>query len=79
MHIITFYREADVTKERIEKILKAGANVVLTTKGIDDMSLKVGYKYFWKNNTQYISRNMLNFNDFLLHKLSILWKLVPLL
>ncbi|RLM74931.1 T-complex protein 1 subunit alpha [Panicum miliaceum] len=32
--------ESDITKERIEKILKAGANVVLTTKGIDDMSLK---------------------------------------
>lgn len=27
-------------KERIQKLLKAGANVVLTTKGIDDMSLK---------------------------------------
>ncbi|CAN6329350.1 unnamed protein product [Urochloa humidicola] len=33
-------RESDITKERIEKILKAGANVMLTTKGIDDMSLK---------------------------------------
>lgn len=33
-------REANMTKERIEKLLKAGANVVLTTKGIDDMSLK---------------------------------------
>jgi len=33
-------READVTKERIEKLLKDGANVVLTTKGIDDMALK---------------------------------------
>ncbi|KAL5216366.1 hypothetical protein ABZP36_007767 [Zizania latifolia] len=33
-------RESDITKERIEKILKAGANVVLTTKGIDDMALK---------------------------------------
>ncbi|MBA0628540.1 hypothetical protein Godav_023256 [Gossypium davidsonii] len=33
-------READMTKERIEKLLKAGANVVLTTKGIDDMALK---------------------------------------
>ncbi|KAL5718374.1 T-complex protein 1 subunit alpha [Ranunculus cassubicifolius] len=33
-------READMTKERIEKILKAGANVILTTKGIDDMALK---------------------------------------
>ncbi|CAA2945097.1 T-complex protein 1 subunit alpha-like isoform X2 [Olea europaea var. sylvestris] len=33
-------READMTKERIDKLLKAGANVVLTTKGIDDMALK---------------------------------------
>ncbi|KAG6507782.1 hypothetical protein ZIOFF_033134 [Zingiber officinale] len=33
-------READITKERIQKLLKSGANVVLTTKGIDDMSLK---------------------------------------
>lgn len=33
-------REFDITKERIEKILNAGANVILTTKGIDDMSLK---------------------------------------
>ncbi|URD90224.1 T-complex protein 1 subunit alpha [Musa troglodytarum] len=33
-------READITKERIQKLLKAGGNVVLTTKGIDDMSLK---------------------------------------
>ncbi|KAG8363412.1 hypothetical protein BUALT_Bualt19G0019700 [Buddleja alternifolia] len=36
-------READMTKERIEKILKAGANVVLTTKGIDDMALKASF------------------------------------
>ncbi|TQD91206.1 hypothetical protein C1H46_023220 [Malus baccata] len=33
-------READMTKERIEKLLKVGANVILTTKGIDDMALK---------------------------------------
>lgn len=33
-------RESDITKERIEKLLKAGANVILTTKGIDDMALK---------------------------------------
>jgi len=33
-------REMDITKERIEKILAAGANVVLTTKGIDDACLK---------------------------------------
>ena len=28
------------TQERIEKILKAGANVVLTTGGVDDLCLK---------------------------------------
>lgn len=33
-------REIDITKEKIEKILAAGANVVLTTKGIDDTCLK---------------------------------------
>ncbi|KAK4308242.1 hypothetical protein Pmani_007734 [Petrolisthes manimaculis] len=33
-------READITKERIEKILKTGANVILTTGGIDDLCLK---------------------------------------
>lgn len=33
-------READITKERIQKILAAGANVVLTTGGIDDLCLK---------------------------------------
>lgn len=33
-------READIIKEQISMILKAGANVVLTTKGIDDLCLK---------------------------------------
>ena len=33
-------RELDITKERIQKILQTGANVVLTTKGIDDVCLK---------------------------------------
>ncbi|KAI3652044.1 hypothetical protein MP228_003347 [Amoeboaphelidium protococcarum] len=33
-------KEADITLERIKKILASGANVVLTTKGIDDMCLK---------------------------------------
>lgn len=33
-------READITKEKIQKILAAGANVVLTTKGIDDLCMK---------------------------------------
>ncbi|KAK2491672.1 hypothetical protein MC885_009388, partial [Smutsia gigantea] len=32
--------ESDITKERIQKILAAGATVVLTTGGIDDMCLK---------------------------------------
>ena len=34
-------RETGMVIERIEMILKAGANVVLTTKGIDDMCLKL--------------------------------------
>jgi T-complex protein 1 subunit alpha len=34
-------REAIITRERIELILKSGANVVLTSKGIDDTALKV--------------------------------------
>lgn len=32
--------ESDITIERIRKILAAGANVILTTKGIDDLCLK---------------------------------------
>ena len=33
-------RESDITKERIQKILNACANVILTTGGIDDLCLK---------------------------------------
>merc|ERR1719498_1327346 len=33
-------KEADITKERIQLLINAGANVVLTTKGIDDMAIK---------------------------------------
>ena len=33
-------REMDITKEKIQRILDAGAKVVLTTKGIDDLCLK---------------------------------------
>jgi T-complex protein 1 subunit alpha len=33
-------RESDITKERIRKILVTGANVILTTGGIDDLCLK---------------------------------------
>ncbi|CAG2197075.1 T-complex protein 1 subunit alpha-like [Mytilus galloprovincialis] len=33
-------RESDITKERIDKILSSGANVILTTGGIDDLCLK---------------------------------------
>lgn len=38
-HILC-YRELDITKERIQKILATGANVVLATGGIDDLCLK---------------------------------------
>ncbi|KAI9025350.1 T-complex protein 1 subunit alpha [Phycomyces nitens] len=34
-------REIGITTERIQKILATGANVILTTKGIDDMCLKL--------------------------------------
>jgi len=33
-------REMDITKEKVLKILEAGAKVILTTKGIDDLCLK---------------------------------------
>lgn len=33
-------RESEITLERIRKILAAGANVIFTTKGIDDLCLK---------------------------------------
>eukprot|EP01083_Nonionella_stella_P051111 135730_1 len=33
-------QEIDITKKRIDMILDAGVNVVLTTKGIDDMAMK---------------------------------------
>lgn len=33
-------REMDITKEKIQRIIQAGANVILTTKGIDDLCLK---------------------------------------
>lgn len=35
-----YFRESDITKEKIQKILNAGANVILTTGGIDDLCLK---------------------------------------
>ncbi|XP_060084862.1 T-complex protein 1 subunit alpha-like [Ylistrum balloti] len=33
-------KESDITKDRIEKIIASGANVILTTGGIDDLCLK---------------------------------------
>jgi len=33
-------RELDITKERCEKLIKAGANVILCTKGIDEFAIK---------------------------------------
>jgi T-complex protein 1 subunit alpha len=33
-------RELDITKERCQKLIKAGANVILCTKGIDEFAIK---------------------------------------
>jgi len=33
-------KEMDITRDRINCLLKAGANVILTTKGMDDLSIK---------------------------------------
>eukprot|EP01083_Nonionella_stella_P093028 260556_1 len=33
-------REYDIIKERVDMLIKAGANVILTTKGIDDAAIK---------------------------------------
>lgn len=35
-----YRRESEITLEKIRKILASGANVILTTKGIDDLCLK---------------------------------------
>ena len=42
----------DVTRERCKKIIEAGANVILCSKGIDDFALK----YFVENNAYAIRR-----------------------
>ena len=33
-------RESDILKEKCEKVLASGANIILTTKGMDDMAQK---------------------------------------
>ena len=33
-------READITKERIQKVLSSGANVILLSGGVDDLCMK---------------------------------------
>ncbi|EGI61362.1 T-complex protein 1 subunit alpha [Acromyrmex echinatior] len=45
-------READITKERIQKILAAGTNVILLSGGIDDLCLK----YFVETKTMAVRR-----------------------
>ncbi|KAG7386768.1 Alpha subunit of chaperonin-containing T-complex [Phytophthora pseudosyringae] len=45
-------REIDITKEKIQKMIDAGANVILTTKGIDDLCLK----YFVENGCMGVRR-----------------------
>lgn len=56
-------READITKERIDKILKAGANVIVTTKAIDDLCSKylvesgvIGLRRVTKRDLQRLAR-----------------------
>lgn len=62
-------RESDITKERIQKILNAGANVILTTGGIDDLCLKV------LNHSLFFINFSLNAVLFLISSIS--WKLAP--
>eukprot|EP00299_Pterocystis_sp_00344_P014201 c7022_g1_i1.p1 GENE.c7022_g1_i1~~c7022_g1_i1.p1 ORF type:complete len:553 (+),score=135.96 c7022_g1_i1:45-1661(+) len=45
-------REKDIARDRVKSILDAGANVVLTTKGIDDMAAK----YFVEQNAMGVRR-----------------------
>jgi len=40
LSLFFLFREIEMAKEQIMKILNSGANVVLTTKGIDDLCLK---------------------------------------
>ena len=51
-------RETDITKERIHKILSAGANVILTTAGIDDVSMKpfidAGEAIAWNTSVEFV-------------------------
>lgn len=45
-------REFDITKERIQKILSTGVNVILCSGGIDDLCLK----YFIEHNAMGVRR-----------------------
>ena len=56
-------REMDITKERIQKIIDAGANVIVTTKGIDDFAQKflvekgvIGIRRVEKNDMRKIAK-----------------------
>ena len=33
-------KEMDITRDRLKAILDTGANVIMTSKGMDDMSIK---------------------------------------
>ena len=50
-------RESDITKERIQKILATGANVILVTGGIDDLCLK----YFVEAGAMAVRRQVIDF------------------
>lgn len=38
--LFIIFREADITKERIQKVLSSGANVILLSGGVDDLCMK---------------------------------------
>lgn len=47
-------RESDITKERIQKILSTGANVIFLTGGIDDYCLKVIISFLRRFNPDFV-------------------------
>lgn len=65
-------READITKERVQKLLAAGANVILCSGGIDDLCLKV----CCPQSVVFLNRKIINMFLIIPFPFSILLKLV---
>jgi len=58
------HQECEILKERCQKILKSGANVILTSKGIDDVANKylveanaIGLRRVEKNDLRRIAKS----------------------